>query len=167
MAQLARSGVQHQATGASSQSAIRLLMAAAANPSASSSAAMMGSALLRGLSTSPRILTSNLLNVLGEEIKHEQESYAKPAEIVSGPPAPFTLQENGDGDTLLTLVGLLEKEAEGGDEEEWVTGTDTHGYTCCMIMWMLMRVGTAEGVTSGLIVHACLSMSIKQVKSPL
>ena len=132
MAQLARSGVQHQATGASSQSAIRLLMAASTNPAASSTAAMMGSALLiRGLSTSPRILTSNLLNVLGEEIKHEQESYAKPAEIVSGPPAPFTLQDNGDGDTLLTLVGLLEKEAEGGEEEEWVTGTDTHAACSC------------------------------------
>ena len=28
------------------------------------------------------------------------------AEISGGPPAPFTLQENGDGDTLLTLVSL-------------------------------------------------------------
>lgn len=104
VAQLAaRSGVPHQITP-SSQSAIRLLVAAS-NPTSSSVAAVMGSALIRGLSTTPRILTSNLLNVLGEEIKHEQESYAKPAEIVSGPPAPFTLQENGDGDTLLTLVG--------------------------------------------------------------
>jgi hypothetical protein len=51
-----------------------------------------------------RIQTSNLLSVLEEEIKHENDTYAKPAEIASGPPAPFTLLENGDGDTLLTLV---------------------------------------------------------------
>ena len=60
--------------------------------------------LIRSFQTSMRIQTSNLLSVLEEEIKHENDTYAKPAEIASGPPAPFTLLENGDGDTLLTLV---------------------------------------------------------------
>ena len=62
------------------------------------------SQFIRSFQTSMRIQTSNLLAVLDEEIKHENESYEKPAEIASGPPAPFTLLENGDGDTLLTLV---------------------------------------------------------------
>lgn len=66
---------------------------------------------LRSITTSP-LLGSNLLNVLKEEIKHEKEGYAKPQEIASGPPAPFTLSEASDGDTLLTLVRARLREAE-------------------------------------------------------
>ncbi len=62
------------------------------------------SGAVRSFSSSRAILTGNLVNVLSEEIKHEEESYAKPEEIVSGPPAPFTLLESADGDTLVTLV---------------------------------------------------------------
>ncbi|GAX79309.1 hypothetical protein CEUSTIGMA_g6750.t1 [Chlamydomonas eustigma] len=60
-------------------------------------------AATRSFSTSQTSFTSNLLKVLKEEIKHEEEGYEKPEEIKSGPPAPFTLQESADGDTLLTL----------------------------------------------------------------
>jgi hypothetical protein len=59
---------------------------------------------VRSFSTSQSAFTSNLINVLKEEIKHEEEGYEKPEEIKSGPPAPFTLQDSADGDTLLTLV---------------------------------------------------------------
>ena len=64
----------------------------------------MSMSVIRAFQASSRIQTANLLHVLDEEIKHENENYAKPSEIASGPPAPFTLLENGDGDTLVTLV---------------------------------------------------------------
>ncbi|KAG1672917.1 hypothetical protein FOA52_012362 [Chlamydomonas sp. UWO 241] len=47
--------------------------------------------------------TCDLPAVLAEEISVEKESYAKPKEIESGPPAPFTLSETTD-DTLLKLT---------------------------------------------------------------
>ncbi len=63
-----------------------------------------GASMIRSFSSSLPILSSNLVNVLNEEIKHEEESYAKPAEIQSGPPAPWKLLDCADGDTLITLA---------------------------------------------------------------
>jgi complement component 1 Q subcomponent-binding protein len=53
--------------------------------------------------------TLNLASVLSEEIKVESEGYAKPQEIASGPPAPFTLTEE-PADTLLTLKRTFQGE---------------------------------------------------------
>jgi hypothetical protein len=59
--------------------------------------------VIRGLTSSASVF-GRLVEILRDEIKHEKENYAKPGEIAAGPPAPFTLSESSDGDTLLTLV---------------------------------------------------------------
>jgi complement component 1 Q subcomponent-binding protein len=53
--------------------------------------------------------TLDLASVLSEEVKVESEGYAKPQEIASGPPAPFTLTEE-PADTLLTLKRTFQGE---------------------------------------------------------
>lgn len=65
----------------------------------------------RSFWTSAPSLSAGLASILKEELGHEQKSYAKPAEIANGPPAPYTLTE-APGDTMLTLS----RSFEGGEK---------------------------------------------------
>ena len=80
IAQIAGSALRSSSQKVTETSAAaRMMVACLMGPSKpSSSAIQQAFGGLRGLSTSMRIQTSNLINVLNEEIKHENESYAKP-----------------------------------------------------------------------------------------
>lgn len=58
--------------------------------------------LIRAFGTTRMAPSSSLSEILGSEIDYERENYARPEELASGPPPPFTLTES-PGDAILTL----------------------------------------------------------------
>lgn len=81
-----------------------------ASPAVASPVAMLGmtaSFAARGVASSAS--ARDLAKVLAEELAVEEEGYAKPPEVASGPPAPFTLSEV-PGDTLLSLTRTFQGE---------------------------------------------------------
>lgn len=91
----------------------------------------LNSIAVRSVWTSPP--SFSLAKLLQEEMKYEQDNYAKPEPVAGGPPAPFVLTEEPN-DTLLTLKRVYNNEevavnlhvnnqpgGEGFDEDETET----------------------------------------------
>eukprot|EP00197_Chlamydomonas_leiostraca_P009686 CAMPEP_0202866046 /NCGR_PEP_ID=MMETSP1391-20130828/7104_1 /ASSEMBLY_ACC=CAM_ASM_000867 /TAXON_ID=1034604 /ORGANISM="Chlamydomonas leiostraca, Strain SAG 11-49" /LENGTH=244 /DNA_ID=CAMNT_0049545955 /DNA_START=16 /DNA_END=750 /DNA_ORIENTATION=+ len=92
-----------------SGSALQGVSRVLANPSVASETSTSAISIARTFWSSAPSCSSSLVNILKDELKHENQSYAKPDVIASGPPAPFTLSE-APGDTMLTLTRTYQGE---------------------------------------------------------